>query len=109
MAAKAAENIARLAALFHLLDHDATATIGQACVDSAMRIVVWHLQEAHRLLGDLDAPPTLAAAIRFDAWLRSEAMRTGDALALLAEHGRARLEVDGRRRLVVVNPALCEG
>ena len=32
-----------------------------------------------------------------------------DAVALLAEHGRARLEVDGRRRLVVVNPALYEG
>jgi len=29
-----------------------------------------------------------------------------DALALLAEHGRARLEEDGRRRFVVMNPAL---
>jgi len=29
-----------------------------------------------------------------------------EALALLAEHGRARLEEDGRRRFVVVNPAL---
>jgi len=130
VAAKAAENIARMAALFHLLDHDAAGTIGRACVDSAARIVVWHLQEAHRLLGDLDAPPVLAAATRFDAWLLSEANRTGDgripttrvyrygpgcvrdnkdlkeALALLAEHGRARLEVEGRRRLVVVNPAL---
>lgn len=72
----------------------------------------------------------MSAAIRFDAWLCSEAMRTGDgrmpttrvyrygpgcvrdnkdlkdALALLAEHGRARLEEDGRRRFVVVNPAL---
>ena len=28
------------------------------------------------------------------------------ALALLADHGRARLEEDGRRRFVVVNPAL---
>ncbi|MEO8545232.1 MAG: DUF3987 domain-containing protein [Burkholderiaceae bacterium] len=133
VAAKAAENIARMAALFHLLDHDATGTIGRACVDSATQIVVWHLQEAHRLLGDLDAPPTLAAAIRFDAWLLSEAVRTGDgripttrvyrygpgcvrdnkdlkeALALLAEHGRARMEVEGRRRFVVVNPALYAG
>jgi hypothetical protein len=29
-----------------------------------------------------------------------------DALALLAEHGRARMEEEGRRRFVVVNPAL---
>ncbi len=72
----------------------------------------------------------MSAAIRFDAWLCGEAQRTGDgripttrvyrygpgcvrdnkdlkeALALLAEHGRARLEEDGRRRFVVVNPAL---
>ena len=133
VAAKAGENIARLAALFHLLDHGATGVIDQACVDGAVRIVVWHLHEAHRLLGDLDAPPTLAAAIRFDAWLRGEAMRTGDgripttrvyrygpgcvrdhkqlndALAQLAEHGRARLEEEGRRRFVVVNPALYVG
>ena len=73
------------------------------------------------------------AAIRFDAWLRDEAKRTGDgripttrvyrygpgcvrdnkdlkdAVALLAEHGRARLEDEGRRRFVVVNPALYAG
>ena len=130
VAAKAAENIARLAALFHLLDHGAAGTIDRTCVDSAAQIVVWHLQEAHRLLGDLDAPPAMAAAIRFDAWLRDEAMRAGDgripttrvyrygpgcvrdiknlkdAVALLAEHGRARIEEQGRRRFVVVNPAL---
>ena len=33
----------------------------------------WHLNEARRLLADLDTPPSLAAAIRLDAWLRSEA------------------------------------
>ena len=75
----------------------------------------------------------MAAAIRLDAWLRDEALRTGDgripttrvyrygpgcvrdnkdlkdAVALLAEHGRARLEEEGRRRFVVVNPALYAG
>jgi putative DNA primase/helicase len=130
VAAKAAENIARLAALLHLLEHGPQGAISRDCVDTATRLVLWHLQEAHRLLGDLDAPPALSAAIRFDAWLCSEAQRTGDgripttrvyrygpgcvrdnkdlkdALALLAEHGRARLEEDGRRRFVAVNPAL---
>lgn len=130
VAAKAAENIARLAALFHMVDHGAMGTIDRICVDSAAQIVRWHLQEAHRLLGDLDAPPVMTAAIRFDAWLRDEAMRTGDgripttrvyrygpgcvrdnkelkdAVALLTEHGRARMEEEGRRRFVVVNPAL---
>ncbi len=130
VAAKAAENIARLAALLHLLEHGTAGSISRACVECATQLVLWHLQEAHRLLGDLDAPPALSAAIRFDAWLCGEAQRTGDgripttrvyrygpgcvrdnkdmkeALALLAEHGRARLKEDGRRRFVVVNPAL---
>jgi hypothetical protein len=72
------------------------------------------------------------AAIRFDAWLRSEAARTGDpriasrriyqygpgyvrdcnalkaALALLEERGRVRAEREGRHRFVVVNPALLD-
>ena len=75
----------------------------------------------------------MAAAIRFDAWLRDEALRTGDlripsariyqygpgyvrdskalkaALALLDERGRARVEQEGRHRFVVVNPALLAG
>ncbi len=133
VAAKAAENIARLAALMHLLEHGPAGAIGRECVESATRLVLWHLQEAHRLLGDMDAPPALSAAIRFDEWLCSEAQRTGegripttrvyrfgpacvrdnkdmkDALTVLAEHGRARLEEDGRRRCVVVNPALYRG
>jgi putative DNA primase/helicase len=133
VAAKAAENIARLAGLMHLLEHGPVGAIGRECVESATRLVLWHLQEAHRLLGDMDAPPALSAAIRFDAWLCSEAQHTGDGripttrvyrfgpscvrdnkdmkdgLTVLAEHGRARLEEDGRRRYVVVNPALYRG
>ena len=48
-----------------------TAFLPAAC------IVGWHLNEARRLLADLDAPPSLAAAIRLDAWLRNEAQANG--------------------------------
>ena len=96
VAAKAAENVARLAALFHM-------------------------------------PPALAAAIRLDNWLLNEARATADlripttriyqygptcvrdrrdlksAVATLTELGRARLETQGRRRYVVLNPALLAG
>lgn len=133
VAAKAAENIARLAALLHVLDHGPAGEIDESSVESASRIIDWHLHEARRLLADLDAPPELSAAIRFDAWLRDEALRTGDpriasariyqygpgcvryskalraALALLDERGRARVEQEGRHRFVVVNPALLAG
>lgn len=121
-AAKAAENIARLAALLHVLDHGPAGAIDKACIESASRIVNWHLHEACRLRADLDAPPDLAVATRFDAWLRGEAARTGDpritsariyqygpgcvrdgnalraALALLKKRGRARVEQEGRLR-----------
>lgn len=130
VAAKAAENIARLAALLHVLDHGPAGEIDESSVESASRIIDWHLHEARRLLADLDAPPELSAAIRFDAWLRDEALRTGHpriasariyqygpgcvrdskalkaALALLDERGRARVEQEGRHRFVVMNPAL---
>jgi putative DNA primase/helicase len=130
VAAKAAENVARLAALFHVLDHGPAGTIGVEHVLGAEEVVCWHLHEARRLLAELDTPPALAAAIRLDNWLLNEACTTGDAqipttriyqygpacvrdsrdlkaaLATLTERGRARLETQGRRRFVVVNPAL---
>ena len=74
VAAKAAENAARLAALFHVLEHGASGTIAAEEIRAAACIVGWHLNEARRLLADLDTPPSLAAAIRLDAWLRSDAI-----------------------------------
>ena len=130
VAAKAAENVARLAALFHVLEHGLLGTIGADEIAAAGQIVGWHLTEAQRLLAELDTPPSLAAAIRFDAWLHNEALANDigrvpvkriyqygpncvrdsrdlrDALVILAERGRARMEEDGSRRVVAINPAL---
>jgi len=133
VAAKAAENAARLAALFHVLEHGASGTIASEEIRAAACIVGWHLNEARRLLADLDTPPSLAAAIRLDSWLRNEAQANGTdrvpakriyqygpncvrdsrdlraALAILAERGRARMAEDGRRRCGAINPALLAG
>lgn len=133
IAAKAPENVARMAALFHVLEHGPTGTIGVDHVLGAEEVVCWHLQEARRLLAELDTPPALAAAIRLDNWLLAEARSIGEAripttriyqygpacvrdsrdlkaaLATLSERGRARLETQGRRRYVVVNPVLLAG
>ena len=116
VAAKAAENVARLAALFHVLAHGPVGAIGVDHVLGAEEVVCWHLHEARRLLAALDTPPALAAAIRLDNWLRNEARLSGDtripttriyqygpaclrdsrdmkaALATLTERGRARLD-----------------
>lgn len=130
VAAKAAENAARLAALFHVLEHGASGAIGSEEIRAAASIVGWHLNEARRLLAELDTPTSLAAAIRLDAWLRNEA-QTSDtdrvptkriyqygpncvrdsrdlraALTILNERGRARMEEDGQRRSVAINRAL---
>jgi hypothetical protein len=92
--------------------------------------VRWHLSEARRLLADMDTPTAQASAIRLDAWLRNEALANNTdhvptkriyqdgpncvrdsrelraTLAILAERGRARLQEDGCRRAVAINPAL---
>jgi putative DNA primase/helicase len=133
VAAKAAENIARLAALFHVLAHGPVGVIDRDAIAGAAGIISWHLHEARRLLSDLDTPNDLSGAIKLDNWLIAEARRTGShriatnrvyrcgpspvrdakdmktALATLAERRRARMVEDGRRRFVEVNPMLlCE-
>jgi putative DNA primase/helicase len=133
VAAKAAENIARMAALFHVLDHGPVGVIDAADLTAGEAVIRWHLNEARRLLSDLDTPTDLAAAIRLDDWLIAEARRTGShriatnriyrcgpspvrdakdmkaALATLAERRRARMVEDGRKRFVEVNPMLIGG
>jgi putative DNA primase/helicase len=133
VAAKAAENIARLAALFHVLAHGTIGVIDADEVPDAEAVISWHLHEARRLLSDLDTPTDLAAAIRLDDWLIAEARRSDvhriptsrvyqfgpscvrdakamkTALATLSARGRARMEEDGPRRFVTVNPALVVG
>ena len=131
VASKTADNAARLAALFHTF----TGTIGPIDLDameSAARITLWHLTEARRFLGELAMPAELANPARLESWLLDfcrrektdkvptrEIQRCGpgglrdkaafkDAVAELAELGRARLVQDGKKRLVQINPALLE-
>ena len=133
IAAKAAENVARLAGLFHVLEHGVAGAIEAANMLAAERIVKWHLHEARRVFATLDSPLAPAAALRLDTWLLNEARVTGSErtpttrvyqygpsnaresrvlralLVTLEERGRARIVVDGMRRLVVVNPELMNG
>jgi len=127
VASKAADNAARLAALFHAFAGDGGAIATDAFAGAA-RIVAWHLNEARRFFGELALPAELADAVRLDAWLigqcrrdgaqevpRREAQRCGPvrdadrlttALRVLAELDRAREGTDGKRRPIRVNPAL---
>lgn len=133
VASKAAENVARVAGLLHMLTSGVSGEISVASVTQAGRIVAWHLAEARRLLGALDAPEAIANAIKLDSWLRIEALRTKSnliptrqirqfgpyavrqeselsaALAELASRQRARGRREGKRKFVAVNPAILEG
>ena len=133
VASKAADNVARLAALFHLYAHGPTGQVDAAAVTAAAHIVGWHLFQARAFLGDVAAPRELSTARRLDAWLVDFCRRDGvreverrtiqnrgpnpvrgragldAALAELADAGRIREVEDGRRKLVRVNPALLEG
>lgn len=132
VASKAAENVARLAALFHVLEHGLVGPVDTRSIAAASAIVTWHLGEARRLLSALETSPVFAAAVRLDEWLRQEAQSSQAtriatrrifqfgprsardstvfkaSIALLAERARARIEIDGRRRYVSINPALLD-
>jgi putative DNA primase/helicase len=101
-------------------------------MQAASRIVAWHLYEARRFLSELAASPSVSNAAKLDVWLiqhcrerhisrvsthevlqlgpnplRKRAV-LGDALDELAEVGRARLIVDGKRKEIEINPVLLE-
>jgi putative DNA primase/helicase len=133
VASKAAENVARLAALFHLYAHGAEGEIGADNVERAAIIVKWHLHEAKRFLASAAMPPKRRNAIELDDWLihrclkekiqeipAGDILRLGpnpvrdaeardEALAELEALGRVRQFTKGKQKWVAVNPKLIEG
>jgi putative DNA primase/helicase len=133
VASKSADNVARLAALFHVFvskNSNFSNSISAECIEAAGRIVAWHLNESRRFFGELALPTELVAAARLDSWLvdycqekkthlvpiaqlqqrgpsglrKKQAIET--AMHELEEAGRARWIEDGKRRVIAVNPAL---
>ena len=133
VASKAADNVARLAALFHIFEYGPSGEISAAHIHAATPIVTWHLYEAQRFLGEVAAPPVMDNAMRLDTWLirhcREHQLTAVDtrhvqqfgpgplrrkaaleeAVAELTEAHRARLVQEGQHRKIEVNPALLEG
>ena len=129
VASKSADNAARLAALFQMFE-GAGGAIGADAFDGASRIAAWHLNEARRFFGELALPAELGDAVRLDGWLigfcqreRTRSISTRDAQRLgpirdkprldaalreLEELDRVRVDRDGRRKTIAVNPGLIE-
>jgi putative DNA primase/helicase len=134
VASKAADNAARLAALFHVFEHGKDGAVELDAFDSASRIVAWHLTEARRFFGELALPAALASAARLDLWLidycnkhrtlsvsRRDVQRLATPVLLrqkenldaalidLVEAGRVQLVKRGRSKDIRLNPALLSG
>lgn len=123
VASKGAENVARVAAVLHLLE-DAEGDISGRLVNSAAQIVAFHLGEAARLLGDPAADQVEADAEKVEVYIRRNirareglriprrevhsrcAVRNSKRFAAAVEllERRHRLRCDGGE--LVVNPAL---
>ncbi len=134
VASKSADNAARLAALFAVFNNGTAGQIDADAIDGAKRIAVWHLMESRRFFGELALSPDLANASRLDGWLVAYCRRNGvdriarrelqrhvtptrlreknaltQALLELVEAGRVREVSEGKRKDVLVNPALISG
>ncbi len=132
VASKTADNAARLACQFHVFSGDAGA-ISLDAFEAASRITAWHLNEARRFFGGLALPQELADAARLDDWMLDHCRRhkTGTipvrtiqqfgpcglrskvaidaAMEELESLERSRRVKDGKRKIILINPALLRG
>jgi putative DNA primase/helicase len=130
VAAKTADNAVRLATIFQFFANG-SYVIDTDALDSGCRIAAWHLNEARRFFGEIALPADLADLVRLDSWLleyarkkriagfsttevlqyvspikfrKASALR--EALGSLELENRIRVEQDGRKKLIQINPAL---
>jgi len=111
--------------------HDFGDVIGPESMQSGCDIASWHLSESRRFFGELAVKPEILDAGKLEQWLiercrgsreqfvsTREVMQYGpiqkdkqkleSALKVLEEYERAKLDKDGRKKLVRLNPALLE-
>ena len=130
VASKIADNVARLAALFHLFA-GIKGDIGLDALESAIQIATWHLNESKRFFGELALPEEIVNAIRLDKWLINYCRMNGsnivsrreiqrgitpvnlrqkqnleNALNELIEADRILVILEGRCKNIYLNPAL---
>ena len=128
---KIADNAARLAAVFQFHERRLPSDpVSPDNLERATRIVRWHLEEARRFFGELTVPEERVRAVQLDEWITVRLHEDGDnriraneilqagpgalrkasvrdeALTLLAELGRVRVDDTAGTRYVLRNPKL---
>ncbi len=106
VASKAPDNIARLAAIFHVFEYGANGSISVESVREAGEIVLWHLSEARRFFGGLAMPPELVAAECLEGWLVEQCKKIGTSIVLRRDVQR--LGPNKLRRKKALNEAIAE-
>lgn len=127
VASKAADNVARLAALFQYFESDGVVIEAHNAV-SASAIVAWHLNESRRFFGELSLPFEISDAMRLDKWLAEyckqhkthmvnknyirqysplrKTDRLNNAIAELSNLNRIQVTNEGKKVTIKVNPGL---
>lgn len=132
VASKAADNVARLAALFHCFETSLNGTIGPEHITNAARLVAWHLIEAKRFMNELAISEEVSNAVKLDSWIldycrknhvkevtTTQALQFGPhgmrrkrlldaAIYELEDVGRIRRRTEGRTIFLTINPELLE-
>jgi putative DNA primase/helicase len=129
-ASKAADNVARIAAVFHSLE-GRMGKIQADSVEASAEVVLYHLREVQRLFDGVAVPEPVQHAKALEDWLviratvgvptsvneilqhhpsrklRKKESRNA-AIELLEEHGRAREFLNGNTKMIELNPAILE-
>src|SRR5262249_55748805 len=66
---KIAENAARMAGVFHVIEHGAAGDIQKNLMDGAIAVAIWHLNEARRVIDANRKPIDVADAELLLEWL----------------------------------------
>ena len=120
-ASKSAENVARLAALFHLFE-GSKGDIGVKHIEQSIEIMLWHLNETKRILGCSEDTQSTSDAERLLDWFVSknkstitqrDTQRLGplrnkqqleEAIYLLEEHNYLKTTPEGKKITIELNP-----
>jgi hypothetical protein len=71
-AAKTADNAARIAGVFHVLQYGPAGEIAIETMKEAARLALWHLYEAKRIMGAIKVPKAVAEAKALLDWLLAQ-------------------------------------
>lgn len=131
VASKSADNAARLAGIFHIVNGgDTLDPINSATMRVACELASWYLYESRRFFGELALPEDLSHAVMLDAWLIKhcqskniksinkrhlmqyapnrlrDSKKLEAALKILQSANRIRAIEKGRASIYEINPAL---